>query len=235
MSCREAMIYAMQMGAAMIGIRNAALALAALALVPGVAAAQGTVQHRFTVGGEAFTVPVPQGYCLPSGASVALAERSAALDSMNMTHADLERCGTFGEDYVHIKSPREALPIDIPRADFLALIAQELQTANGQQLVDDALDEAAREVADGTGNAVKLANTVPRFIGQDDMCVYMALRGDVVGESGSVKISGVICMTVIERQFMNINAYAVEGTGVTEAQLKTRVRTIATSIAPVGA
>ena len=235
MSCREAMIYAMQMGAAMIGIRNAALALAALALVPGVAAAQGTVQHRFTVGGEAFTVPVPQGYCLPSGASVALAERSAALDSMNMTHADLERCGTFGEDYVHIKSPREALPIDIPRADFLALIAQELQTANGQQLVDDALDEAAREVADGTGNAVKLANTVPRFIGQDDMCVYMALRGDVVGESGSVKISGVICMTVIERQFMNINAYAVEGTGVTEAQLQTRVRTIATSIAPVGA
>lgn len=219
----------------MIGIRYVTLALAALALVPGMAAAQGAAQHRFSVGGKAFSVPVPQGYCLPSGATVALAERSAALDSMNLTHADLERCGTFGEDYVHIKSPREAMPVDMPRADFLALIARELQTANGQQLVDDALDDAAREVAEGTGNTVKLTNTVPRYIGQDDMCVYMALRGDVVGVNGTIKISGLICMTVIEGQFMNVNAYAVEGTGVTDAELKARTRTIAASIAPAGA
>jgi hypothetical protein len=219
----------------MIGMRYVTLVFAALALaaVPGGAAAQGKAQHRFTVGGKAFTVPVPDGYCLPSGMTVALAEKVAALDTMNLTHANLDRCGTFGEDYVHIKSPRQSQPVPIPRADFIALIAREIQTANGQKLVDDAIENAGRDVAKGTDNEIKLDNTVPRFFGQDDMCAYMAMSGDVVGAGGTVRITGVICMTVIGSQFMNVNAYAIEGKGITDAQLKARARAIAASIAGV--
>jgi hypothetical protein len=217
----------------MFGMRYVTLALAALALavMPGGAAAQGKPQHRFTVGGKAFTVPVPQGYCLPSGATVALAEKVASLDTMNLTHANLDRCGTFGEDYVHIKSPRQSQPVPIPRAQFLALIARELQTTTGQQLVDQAIENAGRDVAKGTNNEIQLDNAVPRFIGQDDMCAYMALVSDVVGAQGAIKIRGVICMTVVGAEFMNVNAYAIEGRGTTEAQLKARVREIALSIA----
>ena len=222
-----------QTGAAMIGMRYVTLAFAALALaaVPGGAAAQGKAQHRFTVGGKAFSVPVPEGYCLPSDGTVALAERVAALDTMNLTHANLDRCGTFGEDYVHIKSPRQSQPVPIPRADFIALIAREIQSVSGQQLVDDAIEKAGRDVAEGTGNEIQLDNTVPRFFGQDDVCAYMAMTGDVVTAGGAAKIRGVICMTVAGGQFMNVNAYAIDGRGTTDAQLKARVRAIALSIA----
>ena len=222
-----------QTGATMIGMRYVTLGLAALALaaVPGGAAAQSAAQHRFTVGGKAFTVPVPQGYCLPAGVTIALAEKVASLDTMNLTHANLDRCGTFGEDYVHIKSPRTSQPVPMPRAVFLALIARELQTANGQKLVGEALEEAGRDVAKGTNNEVQLDNAVPRFVGQDDLCVYMALVSDVVGAQGAIKIRGVICMTVVGGEFMNVNAYAIDGRGTTDAQLKARVRAIALSIA----
>ncbi|MBA4768280.1 MAG: hypothetical protein H2049_11710 [Porphyrobacter sp.] len=221
----------------MFGMRYLTLALAALALavMPGGATAQNRPQskpqHRFTVGGKAFTIPVPQGYCLPSGATVALAEKIASLDTMNLTHANLDRCGTFGEDYVHIKSPRKSQPVTMPRAQFLGLIARELQTTAGQQLVDQAIENAGRDVAKGTNNEIQLDNAVPRFVGQDDMCAYMALVSDVVGAQGAIKIRGVICMTVVGAEFMNVNAYAIEGRGTTEAQLKARVREIALSIA----
>jgi hypothetical protein len=216
----------------MIGMRYVTLVLAAaLALVPGAGLAKGEALHRFSVAGKAFSVPLPQGFCLPSDATVELAEKVASLDTMNMTHANLDRCGTFGEDYVHIKSPRQSRPVPIPRAEFLALIARELQTTAGQQIVDEAIEGAGRDVAEGTDNEIKLDNTVPRFIGQDDFCAYMALTGDVTGPTGTVEIRGVICMTVVSGELMNVNAYAIAPTGITEAQLKARVRAIAASIA----
>lgn len=170
----------------MIGMRYLTLAFAALALAaaPGGAAAQTKAQHHFAVGGKAFTVPVPEGYCLPSGPTVELARGVAALDTTNFTHANFDRCGTFGEDYVHIKSPRQSQSVPIPRADFIALIARELQTASGQQLVEDAIDKAGRDVAEGTGNEIQLDNTVPSFFGQDDVCAYMAMSSDVVTGGG---------------------------------------------------
>lgn len=226
------MIYSKLSGAAMTGLRYLTLALAtAIALAPGGALAKGEPVHRFTVGGKAFTVPVPQGYCLPEGANYANAQAVASLDTMNFTHANLDRCGTFGVDYVHIKSPRQSQTLTMPRADFLALLAREIQTTSGQQLVDDAIKEAGRDVANGTDNEVIIDNTVPRYFGQDDACVYMAMTGDVTGAGGTVAIRGVICMTIVGGEFMNVNAYAISGPSMTEAQLKARVRAIALSIA----
>jgi len=215
----------------MIGMRYVTLAFAVLALAatPGGAAAKGL--HRFTVGGKAYTVPVPEGYCLPSGTTVELARNVAALDTMNFTHANLDRCGTFGEDYVHIKSPRQTQPLPMPRAEFIALIAREVQTTSGQEMVDEAMDQAGRDVAQGTGNEVQLDNTVPRFFGQDDVCAYMAMTGEVSAGGNTVKMRGVICMTLVGEQFMNVNAYALEGEGITDAELKARARAIAASIA----
>jgi hypothetical protein len=214
----------------MIGMRKVTLALAALALVPGAASAQGNAEHRFTAGGKDFAVPVPQGYCLPSGVTVALAEKVASLDSMNFTHANLDRCGTFGEDYVHIKSPRQSQPLSMPRAEFIALLAREFQTTAGQEAAEEAIAQAGREVAEGTDNEIALDMIAPRYGGQDDICAYMVMTGNVVTDAGSLAMRGVICMTLVGGQFMSVNAYAVEGKGITEAQLKTRARTIAASI-----
>lgn len=206
-----------------------------LALAPGGAAAQASAKHSFTVDGKAFTMPVPQGYCLPSDETVALAEKVASLDSMNATHADIQRCGTFGEDYVHVKSPRTSIPVPLPRADFIALIARELQTAAGQQLASEAAKNGARDAANGTNNEIQIDPAAPRFAGKDEMCAYMAVDSEVMTPAGTIVVNGMVCMTVIGGTFMNVNAYGVEGKGVTEAQLKSRVRTIAASIVAAGA
>ncbi|RNJ63461.1 MAG: hypothetical protein EDM03_03360 [Porphyrobacter sp. IPPAS B-1204] len=215
-------------------MRYVALACAALGLVTSAASARAETLHSFTVGSTAFTLPVPEGYCLPTDANVAQAEKVAALDTLNLTHATLDRCGSFGQEYAHIKSPRQWQPVPMPRADFLALIARELQTANGQQLVGEAIENAERDVAKGTSEEIKIDTAVPRFAGQDDICVYMAMTGDVMNAQGTVSMRGVICMTVIDGEFMNINTYAIVGTGLTFDQLKTRARAIALSIAPAG-
>ena len=218
----------------MIGMRYLTLASAAIALATSGAAAQSETLHRFTVNGKAFTMPIPQGYCLPDAGTVALADKVAALDSMNLTHATFDRCGSFGVDYAHIKSPRQPQPVPIPRAEFLALVARELQTAQGQQLVEDTIENAGREVSKETNNEVKIDNAVPKFAGQDDVCVYLAMTGDVTSPQGVVSMNGMICMTLIGGEFMNINTYAVAGPTVTPDQLKARARAITLSITPAG-
>lgn len=193
-------------------------------------AAQDAAAHRFEIDGNAFEVPVPAGYCLPEGAALVLAEEIARLDRMNFTHANFDRCGTFGDDYVHIKTPRVSEPVNMPKSLFLPLLAREMEGAAGPQMMTDAIEEAGRTIAEDTGNAVLLGQTVPRFGGYDTDCVYVFLDANVVvGESVAVMRSAT-CMTLVGRQFIAVNAYAAEQTGTTDAQLKARSRAVAASI-----
>ena len=104
----------------MIGARQLAGVLPAISL--GLAAtpalAQTPEQHEFTIDTYTYTVPVPAGFCVPVDGQVALAEQVAALDAMNFTHAAFDRCGSFGVDYVHIKSPRESERVPLTKPMF---------------------------------------------------------------------------------------------------------------------
>jgi hypothetical protein len=225
------MIYPKDTVAAMIGMRHVKLAGAALVLMPVMAFAENETRHRFTIGDKAFAVPVPQGYCLPNDSTAPLAEMVASLDTMNFTHADFQRCGSYGENYAVIKSPRASGSVPMPRAEFISQLARELQSAIGQQLFDEGREAGARDVARATGNEIQIDSGAQRFAGQDDMCAYSAMSMNVVTAQGSIAVRCVICMTVVGGEFMSVNAYAIESTGITEAELKTRARTIAANIA----
>lgn len=215
----------------MFGIIKKGIALAALALAAGGVSAKEGALHGFTVADKDFTLPVPEGYCLPSGATVAVAEMVASLDSLNLTHATLDRCGSFGVDYIHVKSPRQAQIIPLPRAAFLPLMAKTLEGEMGKRLMDEAMKKAGRDIAEGTDNAVTLDSTAPRFDGHDDVCAYGIVSGKVQSEAGVVDMRGVVCMTLIAERFMTVNAYAHADSGTTEAQLKARARAVALTIA----
>jgi hypothetical protein len=218
-------------------IKAAALAAlaTAMATAAGSARAEGPVIHRFTIGSEAFSVPVPEGYCLPQGADVALSEELAALDVQSHTLADLNRCGSIGEDYIHIKTPRTARPVPLPKALFLPLIARELESASGQKLMNDAMDKAGKQITDKTENAISLDEMKPRYGGLDEDCVYMVATGKVVVGEEALSLMTAGCMTVVDKRFITVAAYSGVDSGTTEEQLKARARAVARSIARVPA
>jgi hypothetical protein len=214
----------------MIGMRYMALAFTALALGAAAVSAKAGEAHQFEIAGQTFTVPVPEGYCLPSGPDIALAQKVAALDTVNLTLAMFERCGTFGDDYVHIKSPRQAGPMRTLRKLFVEMVARELQGTMGQQVLAEAMDKAGQQIAEGTDNALALDDLRPRFAGQDDVCAYLVLTANVVNQTGTQSIRAGSCFTVAGGRFINVNAYALVGSGVTDEQLKARAQAIALSI-----
>ncbi len=218
----------------MIGARYTAGALSAFSLVLAAAPAfaQSDEPHEFTIDGATFAVPVPEGFCLPSAAQVPLADQVAALDKMNATHATFDRCGSFGVDYIHIKSPRESERIAVPKPVFVALVARQIQSTAGQQLMDEALDQAGREIATDTDNAVALSAPVPRYAGQDLDCAYLSIAADVVLGDKTVAMNSVTCLTLVGEQFVSVHSYARQDAGVTEAQLKERSHAIAVAIKP---
>jgi hypothetical protein len=218
----------------MIGARHLAGVLLAISL--GLAAtpalAQTPEQHQFTIDSYTYTVPVPDGFCVPVDGQVALAEQVAALDAMNFTHAAFDRCGSFGVDYVHIKSPRESERVPLTKPMFIDLAARQIQSAAGQQMMDDAMAQAGRNISEGTNNAVALGTPVPRFAGQDADCAYLFIAADVVMGDKTVAMISATCLTLVEGQFMSVHAYATRETGVTEQELKERSRAIAAAIMP---
>lgn len=212
----------------MITARHTSAALAAIAFATTPALAQDQAEpeapavHTFTVGQARFTVPVPDGYCLPEGASIAAAEAIAALDKSSITHATFDRCGSFGEDYTHIKTPIQSPPVLLPKAAFVALLAREIQTANGRETMAAAMKQVEGDIAESTNNTMAVSAKVPTFGGQDEHCAYMVSTLDVT-VAGSVRPVRVgSCLTVVGTQFFAINSYAPADSGITEDALKAR-------------
>lgn len=219
----------------MITTRNISATLAVLALVATPSLASAEQRETFEIGDAAFSYVLPEGFCLPSGAEVALAKEVAALDKASVTHANLDRCGSFGVEYTHIKTPIRDEPVKMAKPLFLALIARQFQTAGAQAEMDAALRKVEADIAEGVGEENALKVGVPRFGGQDKDCVYIFLDLNVqLGtETKQGRASG--CLTVIDQQFFSVNSYALVESGVTFEALKERSRAIAVSLTKVPA
>ncbi|WP_073973181.1 hypothetical protein [Erythrobacter donghaensis] len=219
----------------MITKRNISLALTALALAatPGIARAEQ--RETFKVGDTAFSYVRPEGFCLPSGPDVALAKEIAALDKSSVTHANLDRCGSFGEEYTHIKTPIRNEPVTMAKPLFLAVLAREMQNSGTLAKIETAMREVEADIAKGVGeeNALKVGS--PVFGGQDKDCVYIFLLIDVQfgAEKKQGRASG--CLTVIDQQLFSVNSYALVESGITFEALKERSRAVAVSLAKVPA
>lgn len=219
----------------MITKRNISVALTAfaLAVTPGLARAEQ--RETFKFGDTAFSYVRPEGFCLPSGPEVAVAEEIAALDKASLTHANLDRCGSFGEEYTHIKTPIRNEPVKMAKPLFLALLARQMQDAGTLAQMDTAMREVEADIAKGVGeeNALKVGS--PVFGGQDKDCVYIYILIDV--QFGSEKKQGRAsgCLTVISQQFFSVNSYGLVESGITFEALKERSRAIAVSLAKVPA
>lgn len=212
---------------------TAVLALSGPAQAQKQAQLQEGVGATFKVADRAFTFAVPDGYCLPEGADLALAEAYADFDTINFTHASIQRCDAVYEDYSLIKSMRKAKQLNVTKAIFVPLMARTLENELGGQLFESGLDQARKDLSAGTGDSLKLGEAAARSAGFDADCAYILGSAQVsVGELSQV-MNFATCMTLVEGQVFAVHAYADAKREVPDDTLKARSRAIAASLAMV--
>nr|WP_298929162.1 hypothetical protein [uncultured Erythrobacter sp.] len=201
----------------------------ALALTASAASAQ-TQQLGFKIDGDRFVVDVPDGFCLPAGDDADTAKQYASGDTRNVTPVDLQRCGTFEQDYVLVKSPRGLDKVTMAKEDFIAGLAAELEQQfpvnNGgkQGLID------LREETEGDRD-VRVVNF--GLSGTDDQCAY--LGGEVVvtfsdGKTEPVYVGS--CGTVVGDRHVFVHSYARVASGASVQSLQARSRALSEAITP---
>ena len=114
-------------------------------------------QLAFVAAGRDFTLTVPAGYCRPRGADIARARAVAAVDSINFTPVDLQKCGTVGSDYVLLKYPRTGGSFAMTRPEFLALLKAEFEGPNGMEGLAEGAAQANSDIAEASGGSMKSA------------------------------------------------------------------------------
>lgn len=146
--------------------------LSAMALT---SAAAGTSDRLadFRVGGVSFRLPIPAGYCLPSGRMADVMQLLAAGDTENVTDLSLAQCVDKmlpgASDYTIIKTPRRGLLVTVDRAELLTAVGKEFDKKLDTSPM---LDAAGKSVSGVAGTKISISGTFgPR--GKDDVCAYM--------------------------------------------------------------
>lgn len=182
---------------------------------------------EFTFSGETFEVAVPKGYCTPTGDMAAFSARIAAGDSQNETLVDLQRCGTFGTDYIVIKTPRDLPAVPLPKAVFLKMVAEELETT---QTAQNGMTKGQEDVEQMTGGEVSVDPASYSYAGFDEDCAYIAGTLQInVGEQTSSMRTG-SCLTLVGTRNFSIHSYNNIEAGPSVEALKIRSREMANAI-----
>lgn len=200
--------------------------------IPAALHAQDGKSTGFAVADKSFTVSVPEGYCLPEGADKALAEAFADLDSLNLTHATMRRCDNPEGDYSLIKSERNAQPVGIPKAMFVALVARQIESELGQQQMNQGIDKAKEDLAKGTGEAMTINGGSALRGGFDQDCVYILDAAVIAAGEQQAATNFATCLTLVGQRVFAVHSYADAASTVPYDALKARSRAIAASIAP---
>ncbi|QFT78376.1 hypothetical protein [Erythrobacter sp. THAF29] len=185
---------------------NALVAAFAATLVSTPLAAQeGGGQIEFTVKGETFVLDVPEGYCPPTGAGALIAAQFADADSANLTPVNIQRCGTYGEDYVLIKTPRMMPAVPLSKPVFLQIMTSEIQK---QDMIQQGIETGKKDIDKVTDGKMDIDFEGIRYRKTDDQCVYLAGVAQVAvqgEESNSVAVGS--CGTLVGTRHFFAHAY----------------------------
>lgn len=206
--------------------------IAALALS---AAAGAPTTADFTVGGLAFRVAIPAGFCLPEGEQVAQAARVAASDPANITNVMLIECGERPAalpELIAVKTLRVFETVPLERQSFIAQMAAAMPivTQSGEQ--QKLMDRAEGDIARATGAKVELKGAL-RGQGSDEVCAYIGGSVDVA--AADRKATGLIgaCATVVGSRQFSVYRVSYRPRSDGGAGLLAETRAIALTIEPL--
>jgi hypothetical protein len=151
------------------------------------ASAQDAETARFQVTGVEISVPIPKGYCLPQGRGVTVAQLVAASDNANVTDLTLHQCGdeTRFVDYYLLKTTKSLLALNISRGELIAAMVEALDDPAVKASIDPARlsPEIERSFSEVTGQKTAITSGL-RWVGHDDVCIYLAGIVTFKGEAG---------------------------------------------------
>lgn len=211
-------------------IRAFAFIASGLSLVSQPIGARDDAAQRidFTVAEEGYALAVPNGYCRTKGLEKVLSEQFAAADTANVTPIDIQRCGTFGTDYVLVKSPRGLPALPIPKDQFIPLLADELKK---QDVLEAGFEQGRKNVDEATGGEMDVSLERISYSGSDEQCAYVSGTVNVaVKEGRSNKVLVGSCGTIVGTRHFFVHSYAGSESGITIAQLMARSKQVSLAI-----
>lgn len=176
-------------------------------------AAEKVIQLNF--GTVQLAMPVPQGFCEPTGVSAELAKANAAIDSDNTTLATLTACDRSSatepfQNYVLIKAPNKLLNQPFLKVMALAQLDEVFSGPNSPKF-DDAMskktgDNSEREL----GTRIEISGQFG-YVGRDRDCVYLAGPVQAKAAEFDKVATGQIatCITVVGNRMFSVNLYEV--------------------------
>lgn len=207
---------------------TATAALVAALALPGSAGAQTNSETvSFSWQGENFDVSVPNGYCLPTAEQQRTSDNIAAGDSQNETMIEFQRCGSYGSDYILIKTPRALPPVNLPREQFVALVAEQI----GGAASEEGKRIGARDVEEMSNGRVSVDGQNYDYAGYDDYCAYMAGTIDLTSPDSALQVRAGSCLTLVGKRNFAVHVYDNRPGGASVATLKQRSFEVASTIA----
>lgn len=189
----------------------------------------------FTIGETKLAMPLPSGFCEPTGKAADFAKRFAAIDSENQTLATLVACDKMNtqeafQSYILIKSPNAAANVKMERSQGLDLMEQVMTRPDAPKFDERMSEQFEKDTERELGTAISITGTFG-YAGRDKDCIYMAgpMSGSVKGKT----VNGLIgtCLTFAGGKMIGVNVYEIPAKTSIPA-MKARARTVAMSIRP---
>jgi len=184
--------------------------------------------------GIQFELPVPDGYCQPSGLGADTAQIMAAGDTVNVTHLTLVRCGASEDafsDYYLIKTPSRVLLAVMDRETFLDSMGEVFASTEVAQLLESGsiIDQSEEAMSQVIGRQIDLAGAI-QPLGRDDVCAYLGGTMQVQMEELAYSISVAACLTTVSSRILAIYSYGPDSGAASIAGLMLRSKRVAMSI-----
>jgi hypothetical protein len=195
--------------AALLLLFGAAAMAAAAAPAASARSSESSKSARFRINGVDLEMPVPAGYCAPTGRLVDVAQLTASMDKDNVTHLTFYTCPTVSEtDYILVKTPNQALLVDMDREQVANAVGAAMETpAIRDQLDYDAMRKRAAEGASEALHTKVEDSGEIRPLGHDSACGYVGGTMEVSAQAIRYRISLGACISAVGRRVVTVFVY----------------------------
>jgi len=193
------------------GIAVAITVAAGLASAPA-QAQDGDRMAQFTIGGVAFEMPIPDGYCLPTGTAAYSAAFVAETDSENETLQTFYPCDnndSDSPDYYVVKVPRRAVSFPITLDFLLPAMEQTFEDPAFLAGLKQVNPGVSAEVSEASRQEISITGDIEPS-GVDDSCAYLIGTLRIVSVDTDYERSIAACMTATGSRMVVVYRYADE-------------------------
>ncbi|MBL8772140.1 MAG: hypothetical protein JNK30_12225 [Phenylobacterium sp.] len=187
------------------------LAALAILLAPAGAAAEEAAALAVRIGGDEIRMPVPAGYCEPTGRYANIAQLTDAMDRENITYLALVDCAAVNAGrelsrYLFLRAPKVFASERLTREQLFERMGPMPENAPNLLLDNPAMDQAKGAARRATGRNVELSGEM-RPVAKDEAGYYMAggLQQDDAGRSRRTSVG--IGATAVRGHVVTVNSY----------------------------